>query len=126
MKNKIIGIILLIFLFATTVGFYLNNGISFTQANLIGLVDLLITSFILMIVPLFFRLKNNDLLPYERGKKICVYNSGIIFAISIVIIMIYDGLRSLGIVGALSYYFINMLFFTYPKNDKKQYSNIEY
>lgn len=120
MKNKIIGIILLIFLFAITTGFYLNNGISFEQANLFGLVDLLITSFILMIVPLSFRLKNKDLLPYERGKKICAYNSCIIFVISTVIMMIYDGLRSLGIVGALCYYFINMSFFAFPKNHKKE------
>ncbi|MBP3597578.1 MAG: hypothetical protein J6J60_09355 [Clostridia bacterium] len=120
MKDKTIGIILLIFLFAITVGFYLNNGISFEQANLFGLVDLMITSFILMIVPLYFRIKNKELLSYESGKKICAYNSCIIFVISTVIMMIYDGFRGLGIVGALCYYFINMSFFAYSKNYKKE------
>lgn len=69
MKDKSIGIILLLFLFIVAAGNYLDNGIAFEQANLFGLVDLLISSFVLMIVPLCFRIKNKDLLAYEKRKK---------------------------------------------------------
>lgn len=61
----------------------------------------------------------------KSGKKICAYNSWIIFGISFVIMMIYEGFKGLGIVGALCYYFINMSFFTYPKDYKKEDGNIK-
>lgn len=90
---------------------------------------LLIISFILMIVPLNFKLANKKRLNYKKGKIICLLNSIILFIIFSIknLFIIYESNNSTHIIMntnpfpksiilgyfiiAIIYYFINMCFF---------------
>jgi membrane protease YdiL (CAAX protease family) len=99
------------------------------------LLVLLIVSFILMIVPLIFRLVNKKRLEYKKGKIICLFNSLILFIVfsipnlltilkgnnnaeimSIDPISFSKSLIIVYIIIAIIYYFINMCFFVDNKN----------
>ena len=96
---------------------------------------LLIISFILMIVPLIFKLVNKKRLEYKKGKVICLFNSLILFILFSIpnLLIILKGnsnnevmsidpisfSKSLILVYcmiAIIYYFINMCFFVENKN----------
>jgi len=99
------------------------------------LLVLLLVSFILMIVPLIFRLVNKKRLEYKKGKIICLFNSLILFIVfsipnlltilkgnnnaeimSIDPISFSKSLIIVYIIIAIIYYFINMCFFVDNKN----------
>ena len=90
---------------------------------------LLIISFILMIVPLIFKLVNKKRLEYKKGKVICLFNSLILFilfsipnlltilkgnnnngAMSINPVSFSKALILVYFIIAVIYYFINMCF----------------
>ncbi len=94
------------------------------------IIVLLIISFILMIVPLIFKLINKKRIEYKKGKKICLFNSIILFmlfsipnlltilkndefnqAMTIDPISFAKSLILIYFVIAIIYYFINMCFF---------------
>lgn len=91
---------------------------------------LLIVSFILMIVPLIFKLVNKKRLEYKKGKVICLFNSIILFimfsipnlltilkgnnnneVMSIDPVSFSKSLILVYCIIAVIYYFINMCFF---------------
>lgn len=91
---------------------------------------LLIVSFILMIVPLIFKLVNRNRIEYKKGKIICLFNSLILFILfstpnlltilkgnkntevmSIDPIFFSKSLILVYCIIAIIYYFINMCFF---------------
>jgi membrane protease YdiL (CAAX protease family) len=96
---------------------------------------LLIVSFILMIVPLIFKLVNKKRLEYKKGKVICLFNSLILFIVFSIpnLLTILKGSNNNEIMSidpvsfssslilvyciiAIIYYFINMCFFVDNKN----------
>ena len=96
---------------------------------------LLIVSFILMIVPLIFKLVNKKRLEYKKGKVICLFNSLILFimfsipnlltilkgnnnneVMSIDPVSLSKSLILVYCIIAIIYYFINMCFFVDNKN----------
>ena len=96
---------------------------------------LLIVSFILMIVPLIFKLVNKKRLEYKKGKVICLFNSLILFimfsipnlltilkgnnnneVMSIDPVSFSKSLILVYCIIAIIYYFINMCFFVDNKN----------
>ena len=116
-KRKWYIIFLLWFLQLSSAGQYLNNGVSFARATIFGFFSMIITSIIMMIIPFLVRYSNKDLLEYNYGKKICIWNSISIFIISIVINITTNGKYIIiGGLGALIYYFINMWLFVSERN----------
>lgn len=79
-------------------------GLLITLAN-IGLI-----SVIMMIVPFIARLVNKGKLPYKSGKRLCLWNSIILFIISSVMLVLTE-VNFIGGVGAIVFYFINKWIF---------------
>lgn len=126
MKNrKIYAGLLLFLLYCSSAGNYMGYEATYDNAMGLALFDIVVISFIMMIVPFIIRMKNKELLNYEKAKKICMYNSLILFGISIFTTIAFEGFNFIGGLGAVLYYFINMFLFSYPKgylnnNDKKE------
>lgn len=112
--DKKIGwiIFLLFLLYASSSGNYLNSGDDYLYDNSswLALIDLVIVSVAMMIVPFIWRLINKELLPFKKGKRICMWNSIILFIVSI-ILSATSGISIIGGIGAVIYYFINKWFF---------------
>ncbi len=91
---------------------------------------LLIVSFILMIVPLIFKLVNRKRIEYKKGKIVCLFNSLILFILFSIpnLLTILKGNKNTEVMSidpisfskslilvyciiAIIYYFINMCFF---------------
>ena len=121
-KNIIISLILIVLLWLSLVGQYISIFDNIEESLIYAFADLAICSFILMIIPLIFRIINNKTLSYEYGKKVCKYNSIIIFVICIILNFIFNNTNyiGIGVLGALIYYFINMSFFAYSKHDNEK------
>ncbi len=88
-----------------------------------GTLNYLIISFIVMIIPLTFRVKNKKKLDYLRGFKICLANSLLMFIISIILSTLLikgEGYYGINRLGAIAYYFVNMSFFVDNKNNSKK------
>lgn len=100
------------------------------------IIILLITSLIMMLVPLIFTIAHKNRLKYEKGWKICLINSIVILILSLMPLLImmssgnkYDTTSSFSSVHlakdlipvfcaeSIIYYFINMCFFV--DNKKK-------
>lgn len=111
---KGISIFLIIFMFTTLGGQYIEYGYSIEQSTIAALIDIVIITFIMMFVPLCFRIHNKKLLEYKKGKKICKYNSIIAFILSVILTVTLNKENTfvgVGGLGCLIYYFINMCFF---------------
>lgn len=130
-KKKIWWIVgLLVLFWMSASGQYINNNPNVDGMILLhGLIDVLITCFIMTIVPLCVVLIKKGRLEVSFGKKICMWNSIIIFIISIVLSVIVldgDGTMGIGGLGALMFYFINEWIFvdenktTNTSNNKKK------
>lgn len=116
-NRKVWAIVLLSIMFLSCSGGYTQYNIDFEYTLLYGLIDMTIVSVIMMLVPFILYKKNKGLLNYERGKKICIYNSVILLIIGIILMVTEITSQSfIGGLGALIFYFVNMAFFTYPKN----------
>ena len=108
---------LLIVIYASLVGSYINTefqGNPFLYASL----DIIIYTFIAMLFPLIMRLKNNDKLDYKIGEKICMWNSIIIFFLSLIIKEEFN-FFPIGGMGALIYFYINLWLFVDEKETDK-------
>ena len=129
--KKIIGFILLlinlIIIKLFLGGKYLNN---FWEELIPEILVLIIVSFILMIVPLIFKLVSKKRIEYKKGKIICYLNSFILFILFSIpnLLTILKGNNNTGVMSidpisfskqliliyfivAVVYYFINMCFF---------------
>ena len=129
--KKIIGFILLlinlIIIKLFLGGKYLNN---FWEELIPEILVLIIVSFILMIVPLIFKLVSKKRIEYKKGKIICCLNSFILFILFSIpnLLTILKGNNNTGAMSidpisfskqliliyfivAVVYYFINMCFF---------------
>lgn len=60
----------------------------------------------MMVVPLICRMANKDKLPNKRGKRICLWNSVVLFVLSIVLLALVE-ISFIGGIGAVVFYFIN-------------------
>lgn len=115
-KNEFVGNFirvsaLLLLLYMSASGSYINGGLfSDSEIFLFGLIDLLVMSFILMIVPFIWRILNKQKFSCEKGKKICKWNSIIVFVVSL-ILSISTGYGIIGGLGAVFYYYINKWLF---------------
>lgn len=116
--NKRIGYALLVvgLLYLSVAGQYLNNDITFEQASFLAMINMLIISAIMMFVPFCIRLSKKDLMEHKEGRNICIWNSIIIFILSIVLSMATDGKYYIGGLSVLAYYFVNMWVFVKSKN----------
>lgn len=112
-KKKIWWTIGLLFLlYCSASGNYMNSGDEYLYDNStwLALIDLAICSVAMMIVPFIWRLVNKERFTCQKGKKICKWNSIIIFIISI-ILTASSGVSVIGGLGAVMYYFINKWLF---------------
>lgn len=112
-KKKILGVIGLLFLlYCSASGNYLNSGDEYLYENSsqLALIDLLICSVVLMIVPFIWRLVNKKIFDCVKGEKICKWNSIIAFIISIILNITME-ISIIGGLGAVMYYFINKWLF---------------
>ena len=127
--NEIIGNVFrvsaaLLLIYMSASGNYINGGLySDSQILLYGLIDFLIISLACIIIPLIWRIINGEKFACEYGKKICKWNSIMLFSLSLVIsIIVFNGNGfGIGGLGAAIYYFINKwLFVDETKNEVKK------
>ncbi len=102
----------LLLIYASAAGNYESSDVLSIKENsyLLAFADLLVISISMMLIPIVLRLKNGKKFQYKVGKKICYWNSFILFVIS----MILQGALGIGItgaIGALVYYYINKWLF---------------
>lgn len=122
-KKKIWWIIGLLFLlYCSASGNYLNSGDDYLYDNSswLALIDLVICSVAMMIVPFIWRIINKRRFELQKGKKICKWNSIIIFIISI-IMTASGGVSIIGGLGAVMYYFINKWLFVDEEGITKEH-----
>ena len=100
------------------------------------IIILLVTSLIMMLVPLIFTIAHKNKLEYEKGWRICLINSIVILILSLIPLLIMmssggknntmssfspvhlaKGLIPVFCIESIIYYFINMCFFV--DNKKK-------
>lgn len=123
-KKKIWWIIGLLFLlYCSASGNYLNSGDEYLYENStwLAIIDLVICSVVMMIVPFIWRLVNKKRFSCQKGKKICKWNSIIIFIISI-ILSASNNISIVGGLGAIMYYFINKWLFVNEEVSDEQIS----
>lgn len=103
------------FIYMSTAGQYESSEDVYISQNsqILALIELIIATFIMMIVPAIYRVTNHALLPSKKGKKICMWNSIILFFVPFIF-----GFPIIGGIGALLYYYINIWLFV-------DYNNIE-
>ncbi|MDD2392256.1 MAG: SHOCT domain-containing protein [Bacilli bacterium] len=121
-KSKIGWIIFLLFLmYASANGNYLNLGDDYLYKNSswLALIDLAVCSVAMMIIPFIWRLVNREKLPFAKGKKICMWNSIILFILSIILMAVVET-SFIGGLGALIYYYINKWLFVNEKDYEDQ------
>ena len=114
-KKKVWIIIGLIFLlWSQPTSQYMSIPELYDMAWLYGLIDTAIITFIMMFIPFICRLVNKKKLDLNIGKKLCKWNSIIMFVLSIIITGIitnFEGFMGIGGLGALAFYFINKWLF---------------
>ena len=114
--GKIIGLLVLLFISTYVTAFEecIQQGMMCTfdagYTLLLSLANLAITSFIMMLVPFICRLTNRGKLGYESGRRICKWNSIILFILASVALVV-TGIIFVGGIGAVFYYFINKWLF---------------
>ncbi len=115
--NKRTGyaVIVIVLLYLSVAGQYLNNDITFEQASFLAMINMLIISAIMMFVPFCIRLSKKDLMEHKEGRHICIWNSIIIFILSIFLSIATNGQYYIGGLSVLAYYFVNMWIFVKPK-----------
>lgn len=107
----IFAIILLIFLYLSSTGQYIN--LLNTTSNIVflyGFIDFAISTLIMTAFPLIIRIKSKKRIKYRKCVKICVLNSIILFILSMILTLLIN-FGFVGGVGAIFYCFINMWLF---------------
>ena len=82
-------------------------------------VQFLITCCIMFFVPFIFFILNGDRLENKKGKIICIWNSIILFIISLVFKITMD-FTFVGGLGCIAFYFINKWLFVYYLDEPKR------
>ena len=112
------AVFLMLLVYMSVCGNYINNDFDGKIIYLYGLIDFLIINTIMILIPLILKLSGN--ISQNNGSKICKYNSIIIYAISILLNCILKANFYIGIggIGAIVYYFINMKLFVDNEDNK--------
>lgn len=116
--GKIIALMLLMFAssFGGTIETLLRADMDYDAAGLYGLLislaNMLLVSAVMMAVPFICRMVNKDKLPYKKGKRICLWNSIILFVMSSVLLAFVET-GFIGGIGAIIFYFINKWVFVH-------------
>ena len=132
--KKIIGFgLMLIVLFI--ISYIFNDSVNIFEELVEELIFLGIASAALLTIPIVFRLINKKQLEYKKGRKICFFNSLVIFIISSIpnLIVIINNTKDLNssfdqvqfaktlivtfLIISIIYYYINMCFFVDDKNN---------
>ena len=119
--GKIIGLMALMFItsFGNVVDKLTHMNYDYETAGgyafLITLADLALVSIIMMLVPFICRMVKNAKLSYKSGKRLCLWNSIILFILSSVLLALVD-ISFIGGIGAIIFYFINK--WVYVSDDK--------
>lgn len=100
---------------------YDNSG---GYALLVALLNTLVVSCIMMAVPFVCKIVNRELLVFKTGKKICLWNSIILFIVSCVLTAEFD-VGIIGGVGAVLFYFMNIWIFVEPDSSEVKTNNDE-
>jgi len=87
-----------------------NNDYAMGYGLLITVVNILVVSIVMMIVPFSYKVIKKKLLPYKKGRKICLWNSIALFILSSVLMTVTQ-LGFIGGLGAVAFYFINKWLF---------------
>lgn len=116
------GIAILLFLmYSSSVGIYLQNETTHHYAFLWGSLNFIIVSLIMIIVPLIICIVKKKKIDFKIGKKVCLFNSIILFIISS-LLQSFFGIGIIGGIGAIFYYYINKKLFVYKK-DMQNFDN---
>jgi len=87
-----------------------DMGVSYSsiikEVTLISCVSLCISTVVMMIVPFIVRMVKRKRLPSISGKRLCMWNSIVLFVLPLI-----AGKQVVGGLGALIYYFINKWLF---------------
>lgn len=131
--KKIIGFGLM-FTVLFIISYIFNDSINIFEELVEELIFLGIASAVLLTIPIVFRVINKKQLEYKKGRKICFFNSLVIFIISSIpnLIVIINNTKDLSssfdqvqfaktlivtfLIISIIYYYINMCFFV---DDKK-------
>jgi hypothetical protein len=107
-KRKTWPIIVLIFFVYGSVAY---QGENVGLHPFLILIDFLLFFFIMILIPLIFRIVNKKRLDYVKGKRICLWNSLGLFSISIILTLLGGNIIGVGGLGALIYImlFINKM-----------------
>jgi hypothetical protein len=119
-----VPIILIILLWASSSGQYLNEGFELSQANMYGLIDIAVASILMLCYPFISRIINKEQIEYYECRSMCIGNSIILFIISLVLTATI-GFGFVGGLGAVMYYYINMNLFSAPKTERVKKENKE-
>lgn len=118
-KRLITTIIIFVLMWLSSAGGYLNSGNEqlFDKAFLIATIDLLIISFVMMCIPCIIWLISHRVLEYKKGKRLCLWNSIVVFFVSAVLSVEF-GFSAIGGLGAIAFYFINKWIFVSDKPEE--------
>ena len=126
-KRLVTTIVIFVLMWVTAAGGYLNSGNEqlFEKAYLIAAIDLLIISLITMCIPCVVWLINHRELEYKKGKRLCLWNSIVVFFVSAVLSVEF-GFTAIGGLGAIAFYFINKWIFVSDEpnvEEEKKFTN---
>lgn len=129
MENKHVGKIILFYIlmfissFGGIIEELLRNDYDYDYAMgyglLITLLNILIVSLVMMVVPFICKISKKELLPFKTGKRICLWNSITLFILSC-ILMSFINIGFIGGIGAVFFYFINKWIFVEPRSLAKE------
>lgn len=114
--GKIIALLVLMFMssFGNTTSELLNMGVEYDVAGerafLLSFASVVLSSILMMAVPFIVRILNKEKLPNKRGKRLCLWNSIILFVLSTILLAMTE-VNFIGGIGAIIYYFINKWIF---------------
>ena len=126
--GKIIALMVLMFAssFGQTIETLARANVDYDTATgygfLITTANMLLISVVMMVIPFICRLVNKDKLPHKKGKRICLWNSIVLFVLSSLMLAVIET-GFIGGVGAVIFYFINKWVFVhqYEVEDKTAY-----
>ncbi len=135
MKKQIVwSILLLLIMWMSTCGgniqIFLDAGYDYdtatSSAMYYGTIGTLILTLIMIAIPAICVIFQKGKLRFEKGLKLCKWNSIILFIISIILTIFFmennytDSFFGIGGLGALMFYFINKWLFVANENEERE------